>query len=68
MKELRKIFFERLDNFMENSYSISKELVNYRYGELYGLLESMLTINIMSFDEYISLVNEIDEKYNKICL
>ena len=37
MKELIKRFFERLNNFKKNSSGVSKELVNYRYGELYGL-------------------------------
>ena len=37
MKELRERFFERLNNFKKNGSGLSKELVNYRYGELYGL-------------------------------
>lgn len=28
---------EELNNFKKNSHGASKELVNYRYGELYGL-------------------------------
>lgn len=68
MEELRKRYFERLNNFRENSYSISKELVNYKYGELYGLLDSMRILNIISFDEYLSLMNELNKIYNKICL
>ena len=41
MKELRERFFERLNNFKKNSSGASKELVNYRYGELYGLSRKM---------------------------
>lgn len=68
MEELRKRYFERLNNFKKNSSGISKELVNYRYGELYGLLDSMRILNIISFDEYLSLMNELNKIYNKICL
>ena len=64
MEELRKRYFERLNNFRKNSYSISKELVNYRYGELYGLLDSIRILNIISFDEYLSLMNELNKIYN----
>ena len=41
MKELRERFFERLNNFKKNSFGASKELVNYRYGELYYLSRKM---------------------------
>lgn len=41
MKELRERFFERLNNFRKNSSGVSKEVVNYRYGELYGLSRKM---------------------------
>ena len=41
MKELRERFFERLNNFKKNSFGASKEVVNYRYGELYGLRRKM---------------------------
>ena len=64
MKELRKRYFERLNNFKKNSSGISKELVNYRYGELYGLLDSMRILNIISFDEYLNLMRELDKIYN----
>ena len=66
MKELRERFFERLNNFKENSLGAGKELVNYRYGELYGLLESMITLNLISYDEYCHLINELDCIYDKI--
>ena len=66
MKELRERFFERLNNFKKNSYGASKELVNYRYGELYGLLESMIILNLISYDEYCHLINELDCIYDKI--
>ena len=64
MEELRKRYFERLNNFKKNSSGISKELVNYRYGELYGLLDSMRILNIISFDEYLNLMRELDKIYN----
>lgn len=64
MEELRKRYFERLNNFRETSYSISKEVLNYRYGELYGLLDSMRILNIISFDEYLNLMRELDKIYN----
>ena len=64
MRELRERFFERLNNFKKNSSGISKELVNYRYGELYGLLDSMRILNIISFDEYLNLIRELDKIYN----
>ena len=67
MEELENRYFERLNNFKENSYYISKELLNYRYGELYGLLDSMCILNIISFEEYVNLMNELDKIYNKIC-
>ena len=66
MKELRKRYFERLNNFKENSLGESKELVNYRYGELYGLLDSMRILYIISYDEYCHLINELDCIYDKI--
>ena len=66
MKELRKRFFERLNNFKKNSSGASKELVNYRYGELYGLLDSMRILDIISFEEYLNLMNELNKIYNKI--
>lgn len=68
MEELRKRYFERLKNFIENSYNISKELLNYRYGELYGLLDSMRILDIISFEEYLSLMDELNKIYNKFCL
>ena len=64
MKELRERFFERLNNFKKNSSGVSKELVNYRYGELYGLLDSMRILNIISFDEYLNLMSELVKIYN----
>ena len=64
MKELRERFFERLNNFKKNSSCASKELVNYRYGELYGLLDSMRILNIISFDEYLNLMMELNKIYN----
>ena len=64
MKELRERFFERLNNFKKNSSCERKELINYRYGELYGLLDSIRILNIVSFKEYLSLMNEIDKIYN----
>ena len=66
MKELRERFFERLNNFKKNSSGASKELVNYRYGELYGLLDSMRILYIISYDEYCHLINELDCIYDKI--
>lgn len=64
MKELRERYFERLNNFKKNSSGASKELLNYRYGELYGLLDSMRILNIISFEEYLSLMNELNKLYN----
>lgn len=64
MEELRKRYFERLNNFKKNSYGISKEVISYRYGELYGLLDSMRILNIISFDEYLNLMRELDKIYN----
>ena len=65
MKELRERFFERLNNFKKNSYGVSKEMITYRYGELYGLLDSMRILDIISFDEYLFLINELDKIYDK---
>lgn len=45
MKELRERFFERLNNFKKNSHGESKELIHYRYGELYGLSKKVEKIN-----------------------
>lgn len=68
MEELRKRYFERLNNFKKNSYGASKELINYRYGELYGLLDSMRILGKISFNEYQRLIFEIDEIYsNSLC-
>ena len=50
MKELRERFFERLNNFKENSYGVNKELVNYRYGELYGLSKKVEKIKERYFE------------------
>ena len=50
MKELRERFFERLNNFKKNSYGVSKEVVNYRYGELYGLSKKMEKIKERYFE------------------
>ena len=66
MEELRKRYFERLNNFKKNSHGASKELVNYRYGELYGLLDSMRILNIISFEEYLNLMNELNNIYNNL--
>ena len=65
MKELRERFFERLNNFKKNSYGANIEVIAYRYGELYGLLDSMRILDIISFDEYLHLINELDKIYNK---
>ena len=65
MKELRERFFERLNNFKKNSYGENIELISYRYGELYGLLDSMRILDIISFDEYLHLINELDKIYNE---
>lgn len=64
MEELRKRYFERLNNFKETICYVSKELVNYRYGELYGLLDSIRLLNMISLDEYLSLMNELNKIYN----
>ena len=50
MKELRERFFERLNNFKKNSSGASKEPVNYRYGELYGLSRKMEKIKERYFE------------------
>lgn len=64
MEELRERYFERLNNFKKNSTGASSELINYRYGELYGLLDSMRILNIISFEEYLKLMNELNKIYN----
>ena len=66
MRELRERFFERLNNFKKNSYNISNELLSYRYGELYGLLDSMRILDIISNDEYSHLLNELNTIYYNI--
>ena len=50
MEELRKRYFERLNNFRENSYAVSKDIINYRYGELYGLSRKMEKIKERYFE------------------
>ena len=50
MRELRERFFERLNNFKKNSSGASKEPVNYRYGELYGLSRKMEKIKERYFE------------------
>ena len=64
MRELRERFFERLNNFKKNSYNISNELLSYRYGELYGLLDSMRILDIISYYEYSQLIKELDCIYD----
>lgn len=68
MEELKTRYFKRLNNFKKNSYYVSKEVICYRYGELYGLLDSMRILCIISFEEYLCLINELNEIYNMICL
>lgn len=63
MKELKTRYFERLNN-LKNSSGVSKELIIYRYGELYGLLDSMRILCIISFEEYLCLMNELNVLYN----
>ena len=65
MEELRKKYFERLNTFSGSCYIISKELLNYRYGELYGLLDSMRILDMIPFEEYLCLMNELNKIYNK---
>lgn len=67
MEELRKRYFERLNNFKKNSFGASKEVVNYRYGELYGLLDSMRILEMFSFKDYLCLMDELNKIYNMIC-
>lgn len=67
MKELRERFFERLNNFKKNSSGASEELINYRYGELYGLLDSMRILDIISYDEYSQLSRELNFIYDREC-
>ena len=64
MEELIERYFERLNNFKKNSCIINKDLLNYKYGELYGILDSLRVLNIVSFKEYLCLMNEIDKIYN----
>lgn len=64
MEELRKRYFERLNNFKKNSSGVSEEVINFRYGELYGFIESMVILRMISFDEYMSLTNELDKLYD----
>lgn len=66
MEELRKRYFERLNNFKENSDNISKEVLSYRYGELYGLLDSMSMLDMISFKEYLNSIIELDKIYSKM--
>lgn len=66
MEELRKRYFERLHYFRRTSHIICKDLLNYRYGELYGLLDSLRILNIISFEEYICSISEVDEIYNNV--
>lgn len=66
MQELRERYFERLNNFRENSYFVTKDIICYRYGELYGLLDSMRILNIISFEEYLKLMNELNNIYNTL--
>ena len=64
MEELRKRYFERLNNFKKNSSGASNDLINYRYGELYGLLDSMRILDIISYNEYVDLIRELDSIYD----
>lgn len=64
MEELRKRYFERLHNFRRTSHIVCKDLLNYRYGELHGLLDSLRILNIISFEEYRCLISELDEIYD----
>lgn len=68
MEELRNRYFERLNIFKDSkdSYGITKDIVNYRYGELYGLLDSMRILDIISFEEYLNLMNELNKIYNNM--
>ena len=50
MEELRKRYFERLNNFKKKISGASKELVNYRYGELYVLRIKMEKIKERYFE------------------
>ena len=68
MEELKNRYFERLNIFKDSKdiYGITKDIVNYRYGELYGLLDSMRMLDIISFEEYLNLINELNKIYNNM--
>ena len=65
MEKIKERYFERLNVFKRNSFSYNKNILNLRYGELYGLLDSMRILDIISFDEYLFLINELDKIYDK---
>ena len=64
MEELMKIYHRRLDVFRGTSDIVSKDLLNYRYGQLYGILDSMRILGVISFNEYQNLISDIDEIYS----
>lgn len=64
MGELRKRYFERLDVFRRNNCLVSKSILNYRYGELFGLLDAMKILNMISYVEYVNLMNELAKIYD----
>lgn len=64
MEKIKEIYFERLDVFKRNSCSYGKNILNLSYGELYGLLDSMRILDLISYYEYSQLIKELDGIYD----
>lgn len=64
MEKIKERYFERLNIFKRNSCSYGKNILNLRYGELYGLLDSMRISDLISYDEYAHLMEELDDIYD----
>ena len=63
MEKIKERYFELLNIFKRNSLSYGKNILNLRYGELYGLLDSMRILDIISYGEYCDLIKELDSIY-----
>lgn len=50
--------------FKRNRCSYGENILSLRYGELYGLLDSMRILDLVSYYEYIQLIKELDSIYD----